>query len=143
MQKQTAGLRVGEDDFPLVEARAIVVELLVAGDEGPDVVAVAGRVVGEKGDRVGPFAAEVVQGADQAPALAAFPSGIAGAPVGGVRGPSLEGNFLFQAERVVEVGVGEERLGRIGASFEERPAGAGVDEVVAAVVVSRNVYNFG
>ena len=134
MQKHAAGLRVVEDDAPLVETRAVVVELFVAGDEGPDVVAVAGGVVGEKGDPVDALRAEVVEGADESFALAALPRGIAGAPIAEVRCVGLEGNFFFEREGVVEVGVGEQGLRGIGAGLEEGLAGAGVDKVVAAVV---------
>src|SRR5688572_31882043 len=39
---------VVEDDAPLVELRAVVVELVLAAREGPHVVAVAARVVREE-----------------------------------------------------------------------------------------------
>src|SRR5688572_33344581 len=72
---------VVEDDAPLVELRAVVVELVLAAREGPHVVAVAARVVREEGDRVQPLAGEVIERPDQALPLPVLPSGIAGPSV--------------------------------------------------------------
>ena len=52
VEEEAQRLGVVQDDLPLVELRAVVVELVVAGDEGPHVVAVAPGVVGEEGDGV-------------------------------------------------------------------------------------------
>ncbi len=66
VQVDPARLRVIEHDLPLIELRDVVVELVVAIDEGPHVVAVPSRVVRQEGHRVHALRREVVDGADQA-----------------------------------------------------------------------------
>src|SRR5262249_12006896 len=53
MQVQTLPLRVIKDDLPLIELRAVIVELIVPLGKWPDVVSVAARVVSKERDRVG------------------------------------------------------------------------------------------
>jgi len=90
VQEEAEAVGVVEHDAPLVELGAVVVEFLVAGDERPDVVAVAGGVVGEERDGVRAFGGEVIEGADKAFALLlGAPRGIAGAPVAEVRRPGF------------------------------------------------------
>ena len=81
MKEESFGLGVSENDIPLVEFGAVVVKFLISGDEGPDVVAVAAGVVGEKGEGVHSFPGEVVEGSDEAFSFAVFPSGISVFPV--------------------------------------------------------------
>ncbi len=52
MQMQTAIAGMIENDTPLIKLAAVIVQLLVAGDKGPDVVAVTACVVREEGDRI-------------------------------------------------------------------------------------------
>src|SRR5690606_7481773 len=112
-------LRVIENDLPLIELRAVVMELRVARDEWPDVVAIAPRVVGQEGERVEALRREVVERADEALSLAALPCGVAGPPIANVRRPGLERSAGLIRPRAVEVGIGKERLGRIRSRFEE------------------------
>jgi hypothetical protein len=73
-----------EDDPPLVEFAAVVVEFFVAGNEGPHVVAVAAGVVREEGEGVHALRREVVERADQSLALVVFPRGVPLLPVADV-----------------------------------------------------------
>ena len=110
-------------------------ELQVALDERPHVVAVAPGVVGQEGERVHASARQVVEGPDQALPLAALPGRVAGPPVADVGRPGLERHLRIRGHGAVEVGVAEERLRRVGAGLEEVRAAAGEAQVVAADVL--------
>ena len=135
VQVEAERLRVVEDDLPLVELRAVVVELQVALDERPDVVAVAPGVVGQEGEGVHPPARQVVERPDQALALAALPGRVARPPVAHVGRPGLEGDVRLPRHRPVEVGIAEEGLRGIRPRLQEVLAAPGEPQVVAARVL--------
>ncbi len=134
VEVEAAGGGVVEDDAPLVELGAVVVEFVIAFDERPDVVAIAAGVVGEEGEGVDAFGGEVVEGADDAAAFAVTPLRIALAPVAEVGLPGFEGDVFFVGLGAIEVGVGEHGLGGVGTGFEEVLAAAGELQVVFADV---------
>jgi|GEM_PF-5228826 len=111
MQVETVCRGMIEDDAPLVEFRAIVVELRVAFDEGPDVVAIAAGVVGEEGKRVHAFACEVVERADESFAFATAPLWVAFSPVADVRLPGFERDVFLVGLGAIEVHIGEQGFG--------------------------------
>ena len=90
VQVDALGLGVIEDDLPLIQLGDVVVELVVAIDEGPDVVAVSPGVVRHQRHRVHAFRRQVVDGADQRFALGLAPRGIAGLPILDVRRVSVD-----------------------------------------------------
>ena len=131
---------VVEDDAPLVELRAVVVEFVFALREGPDVVTITARVVGEEGEGIDAFAREVVQRPDESFAFAVFPSGIARLPVLHMRFPGLERDFVRLARAgVVEVRVSQQRLGSVWASFQEILLRPGELEVMFANILQATV----
>lgn len=73
---KAAGLGVIENDLPLIEFGAVVMERVVAADERPDIIAVAAGIVGQKGKGIAAFAGDVIESADEAFAFAIFPGGI-------------------------------------------------------------------
>ena len=86
VEHQAEPVHVREDDLPLVQLAAIEAEPLLGLGPGPDVLAVAAvDVVGEEVDAVHALGGQVVQGPDDALALAVLPGGVAGPPVLDVR----------------------------------------------------------
>ena len=83
VEEESFALSVSEDDVPLIELGAIVVEFFVAENEGPDVISVTSGIIGEEGEDVHAFSRELVQRSDEAFAFAfaVFPSGVALGPV--------------------------------------------------------------
>ena len=124
-----------EDHLPLVELRDVVMKLVVAGDERPHVVAVAAGVVRKKGHRVHTLRREVVDRADQPFAFVAFPGRVARLPVRDVRREGMQRHLRLARDGAVEVGVGEQRLRRIGAELQKIVAGAGKLKIVFARVL--------
>ena len=90
VQMKPDPLGVGEDDAPLVQLRAIVVELVVALHERPDVVAIAAGVVGEERERIDARGREVVERADHPFATSVAPRRVTVAPVAHMWLPGLE-----------------------------------------------------
>jgi hypothetical protein len=126
-----------EDDLPLVELRDIHPQALAGGGVGVDVLVVAVDVHGQEREAVQPFGGEVVDGADQALALAALPQRVPGVPVDHVRLPVLD-ELVFHPvalEHAVEVLIGEQVLRRIDARLHEERAGLREAQVVLAHVV--------
>ena len=93
MEKESALLGVIKNDLPLVELGNVVVQLFVARDEGPDVVAVAAGVVGEEGNGVAPNGGNIIDCTDEAFALANLPGGIADLPICFVRFVFMKGGL--------------------------------------------------
>ena len=73
VQVDALRLRVIEHDLPLIQLGHVVVELVVAIDERPDVVAVSPRRLRHERHRVHAFRRQVVDGADQRFALGLGP----------------------------------------------------------------------
>lgn len=48
VEEEAFGLTVGEDDIPLVELGAIVMEFVIPGNERPDVITISSGIVGEE-----------------------------------------------------------------------------------------------
>jgi hypothetical protein len=106
------------------------VELFSWRGERPDVRAVAIDIVGEEREGVHAFFRQIVECADEALALAAFPCGIAGGPIADVGLPGFHGDLRLEGGGVVEVGVGEKGFRSVWAGFEEVLAGTHEAEVV-------------
>src|SRR4051794_34229859 len=121
MEIQTLALRVIEDYLPLVELRAIVVELIVPIGKRPDVVSISARIVSQERDGVRALRGKIVDRADETFALAIFPRGIPGFPIGHMWSVCLERDFSGGCS--VEIGVREQRFRSVRTHFEEILAG--------------------
>ena len=73
VQKHPLPLGVIKDNFPLVELGAVVIELVVPLDEGPDVVAIAPGIVGKEREHIAAFPGEVIDRADHPFAFSSLP----------------------------------------------------------------------
>ena len=130
VQVDALGLGMIEDDLPLIELGHVVVELVVAIDEGPDVVAVSPAVVRHEGHRVHSLRRQVVDGADQRLALGLAPGGIAVLPILDVRRVGVDRGL--ERARVVEVLVREQRFRRVGTRLQEVLTGSRESQIVLA-----------
>ncbi len=129
MEVQSVGRGMIENDAPLIEFRTVIMVLVAALDEWPDVVAIATGVVRQEGESVQALARKVIQRPDQPLALAPLPSRITGLPVGYVwfvfvkrlRRRCLPRSRLALATRLcaVEIGICQQSLRRISARLQE------------------------
>ena len=134
VEEEAFGGGVFEDDFPLGEARDVEAFAFVVVEIREDVLVVAFDIEGEEGHGVEAFGREVVDGADHAFALAVLPGGVALFPVADVGLPGFDEVVFFAVvfEIAIEVGIGEEVFGGVGADFPKDVAGAGADGVAVA-----------
>ena len=127
---------VREDDLPLVQLRHVEAVAHARARPRPDVPPVAVHVQRQEVDGVDALRCQVVEPADEALAPFTLPRRIPVAPIGDVRPVAVQSRVQRRkgnqpdrwrwrmgragvAERPVEVGVAEQRLGTADASLEE------------------------
>ncbi len=109
-----------EYDRPLIQLAAVVMQFVITMNERPNIVAIAASVVGQERECVAAFPGQVVDRTDQSLSLAVLPGRIAvrqsltcGLP-GFQRHP-----VWFARDRVVKVGIAQQRLGSVGTCFQK------------------------
>ena len=146
MQLYAHLVHVVEEDFPLVQLGGVEAPPLGVAGPHPGIGAIAAvDVVGQEVDAVDALTGEVVDGADDALALAALPGGVAGIPVGYVVGILVQA--VVQARRghassvvgAVELVVGQEVLGAVGPALEEVLTRLGELQLVLADVLEHSL----
>ena len=118
---------MGEDNLPLIEPGAVHMFSFIVSSVRENIPVVAFDIEREKRKNIHALRGQIIDRADDAPAFAVLPCGIAVLEVPDMRGPGLD-KLVFVAvglKVAIEIGVGQEVFGGIGSTFEEILSGFG------------------